>query len=195
MVYVGDTVNRRIQVFEPDGTFVRQWGRFGSGDGQFLDPIDLAIGPEGTVYVVDDQRDDIQEFAPDGSFLRVIGSHGTSPGQLNFTGGVYVDDDGTIYNADWGNDRAQAWSSDGSPLWVRGGAGQFTDPSDVVTDAEARVYVADRRRVQAFEGGGDLIGLWQVPAGELIFMAAAGNVIYVSNLVTNEIHVLQLGDQ
>lgn len=196
LVYVADTVNRRIQVFEADGTFVRQWGRFGSEDGQFLDPIDMAIGPEGTVYVVDDQRDDIQAFAPDGTFLRVIGSHGTSPGQLNFTGGVYVDNDGTIYNADWGNDRAQAWSSDGSSLWVVGGASQFTDPSDVVTDAEARVYVADRRRVQAFsDGGGDLIGLWEVPTGELSGMAAAGDVIYVSNLFTNEIHVLQLDDQ
>ena len=196
LVYVADTANRRIQVFEADGPFVRQWGRFGSGDGQFLDPIDLAVGPDGTVYVVDDQRDDIQEFAPDGTFLRVIGSHGTSPGQLNFTGGVYVNDEGTIYNADWGNDRAQAWSSDGASLWVVGGAGRLSDPSDVVTDTQGRVYVADRRHVQAFsDGGGDLIGLWEVPTGELMGMAAAGDVIYVSNLVTNEIHVLQLDDQ
>ena len=54
----------------------------------------------------------------------------------------------------------------------------------------------DRRRIQAFaEGGGDLIGRWEVPIGELSYLAAAGDVIYVTTLFTNEIHVLQLDDR
>jgi outer membrane protein assembly factor BamB len=48
-VYVADTVNRRVQQFTPDGAFVRQFGSYGSGDGQFLEPIDLDVGPDGPV--------------------------------------------------------------------------------------------------------------------------------------------------
>ena len=35
-IYVGDTGNKRIQKFSPNGTFLTSWGSEGSGDGQFL---------------------------------------------------------------------------------------------------------------------------------------------------------------
>ena len=34
-VYVSDNLNSRIQKFWNNGTFIREWGTFGSGDGQF----------------------------------------------------------------------------------------------------------------------------------------------------------------
>jgi hypothetical protein len=37
-VYIADTDNHRIQVFDADGTFLGKWGSEGSGDGQFLAP-------------------------------------------------------------------------------------------------------------------------------------------------------------
>src|SRR5206468_1027667 len=37
-VYVADTANHRVQVFDPSGTFLRAWGSYGTGDGQFLEP-------------------------------------------------------------------------------------------------------------------------------------------------------------
>ena len=53
-VYVLDTDNYRVQVFDRSGTFLRKWGSFGRGDGQFdgLGPGGVAVqGDE--VYVTD----------------------------------------------------------------------------------------------------------------------------------------------
>jgi hypothetical protein len=35
-IYIGDTGNKRIEKFYPNGTFVTSWGSAGSNDGQFL---------------------------------------------------------------------------------------------------------------------------------------------------------------
>ncbi len=43
LVYVSDTGNKRIQVFDPDGTFVRTFGAEGSAPGQFNEPVGLAF--------------------------------------------------------------------------------------------------------------------------------------------------------
>ncbi|MGA8563197.1 MAG: hypothetical protein WB587_00445 [Nitrososphaeraceae archaeon] len=34
-IYLGDTGNKRIEKFNPNGTFVASWGSAGSNDGQF----------------------------------------------------------------------------------------------------------------------------------------------------------------
>lgn len=40
-IYVGDTGNKRIEKFYPNGTFVAGWGSAGSNNGQFLSLHDL----------------------------------------------------------------------------------------------------------------------------------------------------------
>ena len=42
-VYVADTFNHRIQVFNSTGDFVRSWGSYGSADGQFNLPSDVSV--------------------------------------------------------------------------------------------------------------------------------------------------------
>ena len=42
-IAVGDQGNNRIQVFNPDGSYVRHWGSFGDGDLQFRQLTDLAL--------------------------------------------------------------------------------------------------------------------------------------------------------
>src|SRR5215472_6820334 len=51
MVYVSDSGNARVQVFTPGGRFVRQFGSYGSGNGQFLQTYDLVLDRAGNVYV------------------------------------------------------------------------------------------------------------------------------------------------
>ncbi len=153
-VYVADSGNDRVQEFDHDGTFIRQFGGNGSADGQFMDPIDVAVGPSGLVYVVDDVRDDVQVFSPEGSFLMKVGSHGSGDGQLDHAGSVFVGPDGTLYAADTGNGRVEAWGPDGTFLWSFGSTGtadgQFDRPSDVGVDTSGNIYVVDRHRLQIF---------------------------------------------
>ena len=42
-VYVADTDNDRIQVFDSDGNFLRKWGSEGFGNNQFFGPRDVAL--------------------------------------------------------------------------------------------------------------------------------------------------------
>jgi DNA-binding beta-propeller fold protein YncE len=48
-VYVGDRGNNRIQIFEPDGTYVTSWAQFGRPSGIFISGE--------TIYVADSESD------------------------------------------------------------------------------------------------------------------------------------------
>lgn len=63
-VFVADTGNQRIQVFDAKGRFLTLFGSHGTGPGQFERPTDLDIAPDGRIYVVDFGNDRIQVFAP-----------------------------------------------------------------------------------------------------------------------------------
>lgn len=66
LVYVTDTGNERVQVFKEDGSFVRMFGVTGSGDGQLLEPVGIALAADGTVLVADSHNARIARFTPDG---------------------------------------------------------------------------------------------------------------------------------
>ena len=61
---MSDYWNDRIQVFDPQGRFLRKWGIRGSGDGEFSQPQGLAIDSEGDVYVSDQGNHRILVFKP-----------------------------------------------------------------------------------------------------------------------------------
>src|SRR5262249_20631036 len=52
-LYVVDTGNHKIQVFNDEGAFQKEWGGMGSGDGKFREPVGLTVDPQGFVYVAD----------------------------------------------------------------------------------------------------------------------------------------------
>ncbi len=66
-VYVTDTGNERVQVFTPDGTFVRMWGTAGSEDGNLLEPVGIAVTSDGTILVADSHNARIARFSSDGT--------------------------------------------------------------------------------------------------------------------------------
>src|SRR5215470_12864491 len=69
MVYVSDSGNSRVQVFTPQGRFVRLFGSFGSGKGQFLHASDLVVEKAGNVYVADEQALTVTKFSPAGQVI------------------------------------------------------------------------------------------------------------------------------
>jgi hypothetical protein len=62
---VADAGNDRIQAFTSEGAFLREWGSYGNGEGQFSHPYGLAVdrAQPGTVYVADSENDRVQAFA------------------------------------------------------------------------------------------------------------------------------------
>lgn len=66
-VYVADTGNKRIVVFAPSGRELASFGRPGSGPGELVEPVGLAIDPEaGTLWVADTGNRRVQAFDLDG---------------------------------------------------------------------------------------------------------------------------------
>ena len=68
-VYVVDTGNERVQVFGPDGSFKRTFGGNGSGPNQLLEPVGIALGPDGRVYVADTNNGRISVWDKAGNAL------------------------------------------------------------------------------------------------------------------------------
>ena len=65
-IYVTDTGNERVQRFTRDGVFVDAWGGYGSAADQLIEPVGIAIGPDGLVYVADSGNARITVYTPDG---------------------------------------------------------------------------------------------------------------------------------
>ena len=77
-VYVPDAAVNRIQKFDADGRFVRQWGSFGSEVGQFYKPKGAAILRD-RLLVIDFGNHRGQIFDLDGKPLGVFGEGILSP--------------------------------------------------------------------------------------------------------------------
>ena len=69
--YVSDGYgNRRVVKFSAAGKYLLQWGRPGTGPGEFDVPHSVALDSKGNVYVSDRENNRIQIFTGDGKFLR-----------------------------------------------------------------------------------------------------------------------------
>lgn len=101
-IYVVDGGNFRIQVFEPDGTFVRNFGSVGKQFGQFARPKEIATDSAGNVYVVDAAFGNFQIFSAGGDLLLFVGqrSERDGPARYMLPSGIAVDEDGRIYVVD-----------------------------------------------------------------------------------------------
>jgi DNA-binding beta-propeller fold protein YncE len=103
--YVVDTGNVRVQEFDADRVFVREWGSFGSGEGEFVQPLAIAADDQGNVYVLDDARHDVQVFGPGGQFVRSV------PGPGPF---MAADGSGRVYTMDFSGPYLRRYGLDGA---------------------------------------------------------------------------------
>ena len=150
-VYVADI--NCIQILNSDLTFSSS---FGSDNGQFQFPLDVACDSTGNVYVADSQNHCIQVFTAEGDFLRKFGECGKGNGELNWPTGISIDSDNVVYVTESGNHRVSVFTSQGEFLtsfgtW-RNGPGQFNGPRGITVDKNGVVYVSDsgNNRLQLF---------------------------------------------
>lgn len=71
-LYVLDSRNHRIQVFDRDGKYVKTIGRRGQGPGEFNLPSSISFDPAGNLYVVESGPGRVQVIAPDGKILKTL---------------------------------------------------------------------------------------------------------------------------
>jgi DNA-binding beta-propeller fold protein YncE len=271
-IYVADTGNNRICVFNADGGFVREWGEFGVAKpapgglyswrpGRFNFPTAVAVDEKSNVYVADFRNDSIQVFDRDGTFLRQFpdpskpvglgssgqdnrgigvtalavhagkvyatdtyqivvfstdgkflqqfGRPGKGTGDLDHPNGIAVGDDGTIYVADSNHARVTAFTSAGKPIWNAGkipagindtATSEFDLPRGLAVAPDKSLLVVDvfgfdivrvspDGRVAAHYGGrGITPGSFNFPNA----ISVLGSKVAVADKENNRIQVLQL---
>ena len=68
--YVSDGYrNSRVIKFSKEGKFIFEWGKKGSGEGEFNTPHAIDLDSHGNVYVADRENNRIQKFDSKGNFL------------------------------------------------------------------------------------------------------------------------------
>lgn len=90
-VYVSDTWNNRVEVFDAEGNFIRTFGKGGDGPGFFARPKGIAIDCDGHVWVADAVQDRVQVFTPEGRLLIYMGGHGLLPGMFQSLANLTID--------------------------------------------------------------------------------------------------------
>ncbi len=61
-IFVADSGNNRIQIFNPDGTYLRSFGKWGSGGAEFKGLEGIAVNGNGNILVADRENHRVQVF-------------------------------------------------------------------------------------------------------------------------------------
>jgi len=105
-IYVLDAMNARVQVFSPEGSFLREFGERGTAAGSFQIPKGIAVSPAGQVYVTDSLAHRMVIFSLAGDYLMTVGgkfiadSGQVAPGGFYLPAGIDVDDQNGIWVVD-----------------------------------------------------------------------------------------------
>jgi sugar lactone lactonase YvrE len=108
-LFVADTMNFRVQVFDTAGRFVKAIGSMGDAVGDFSRPKGVGLDSEGHIYVADANLHRVQILDYDGQPLLVVGLPGTKPGEFLLPAGLFIDRQDRVYVADQGNARVQVF--------------------------------------------------------------------------------------
>jgi len=147
----------RIQSFDSQGKFLRQWGGHGDQQGDFIRPQNLDIDDQDRLWVADACNHRIQVFDVAGDTPNLVacwGEHGAAPGKLSYPYDLVLDGNGALYVCEFGNHRIQKFTLEGEFLGAFGGGGrregELYQPWGLVQDSQGAIHVLDtyNHRVQ-----------------------------------------------
>ncbi len=155
------TKGHQVHKFSPKGEKLLSLGvagKAGSADGEFNQPNDVVVGPDGSIYVADGHEAQgmitenavaegikrgatsrISKFSPDGKFIKSWGGIGVRHGQFRTPHALAFDGRGRLWVADRGNHRIEIFDQNGTYLESRY---TFGRPSGLFIRGDT-VYVID----------------------------------------------------
>lgn len=155
LLYVTDTENHVVRVYDASGSLVREIGGRGGEAGRFNYPTYVWSG-DGEILVSDSLNFRIQRFDAAGGSTGMFGRPGDGSGDMQRPKGLAADVHGHIYVADALSGALQIFDRSGRLLLSIGGKGQapgqFWLPAGVAVTSGGLIFVADsfNHRVQVF---------------------------------------------
>ena len=150
-VYVSDWDKNRVDIYKPNGRYVRSIGK--EGFIKFKFPAGIAFDNQGRLLVADRGNHCIWCLTADGT--QIMGKIGS--GFLRFPYGVSATSNGSIVVTESGKDRISIFSASGELIRCFGRSGlepgMFDHPRHVCINRKGQIIVADEmnQRLQIFE--------------------------------------------
>ena len=140
-IYVADGYgNSRVVKFDRDGNYIKSWGKYGTGNGEFNLPHSIAVDKEGRVYVGDRENQRIQIFDSEGNFIQQWTGFG-------YPYGLLITPDQHVWVTDGGYDRIVELDQTGKIVGAFGEpghkAGQMAWAHFMAMGPDHTIYVAD----------------------------------------------------
>jgi DNA-binding beta-propeller fold protein YncE len=90
-VYVTDTLNDRVEIFDADGNFITMFGKNGDGPGSLARPKGIAVDSDKHIWIADAVQQRVKVFNREGQLLIYFGQAGNWPGQFSALYDIAVD--------------------------------------------------------------------------------------------------------
>ena len=203
-IFVADSKNNRIVVFDNSGRYVREFGEFGIAKpsvgstatwkpGRLNYPTGVATDTNGDVYVADFNNDSISVFSAEGAFLRRFpdphrptgrgssgsGGNGIAVTTLAVSGGkVFAADAYQVFVFDTQGVLLRQFGKPGA------GPDGLDHPNGIAVDAQGRIFISDsnHNRVTAFAPDGQV--LWNTGSPITSLSGVSGNPFVLPRGVT-----------
>jgi DNA-binding beta-propeller fold protein YncE len=167
-IYVADTNNSRIVVFDPQGEVLRE-----IGTGILREPWGLAVNPvDNYLYVADTWNFRVAVFTLSGDLVHTFGEGGVDsslPYAFYGPRAIAIDREGLIYVADTGFHRIRVYDTNWQHLRdiVTNGAGLNNQPEPVclaIHPVSGELYIAEtwNQRISVFRRDGPYVTGWSV---------------------------------
>ena len=196
LLAVTDCGNKRVHIFNKEGTLVRSIGKGVLSGSVCGFTFDL----KGNVWVADSNK--VLKFSQDGRLLLTIDHAGGKSGHFNHLYGVSVSPEGLIYTCDHDNQRVTVHDEEGIFLFGFGskgsGPGCFDGPCDVTFGSDGFVYVIDgngNSRICVRSKEGSFQRDFTTKYAPNCIAATGDNHLLVTSLLSNTVMVYTLGGQ
>ena len=137
--------NSRIVKFSASGARRCEWGRRGTGPGEFHTPHVITLDHDGRLYVADRENDRVQIFDQSGALLAIWPD-------LHSIDGLHVARDGSLYGASGIDNALLRFNSQGRIVDACSAPGMFRYPHAVASDATGALYTAETGDVWVVTG-------------------------------------------
>ena len=197
ILYLVDYQSGNIQLLSPAGANLGLFGSLGTGPGQFLRPLGMAVDSSGNLYVADRDGNRVEKLSPSGAFLTTIGGLGSGNGQTRGPTDVAIAADGHVFVADTGNFRVVEFTGSGQFVAsydrIAGSPNPNFVPTTITTAPSGDIYVFDRTantpRILRVRAGPPPPVL-----GKTVDVATVSGTVRVRERGTGKFHVLTAAD-